>query len=868
MSTALRLTIFLLFLSVQLFSQEPLLPQQIVQTKFSDVQPTAFTGASCPNPPPPGAESCSASCVYCDFEGYEGINNGSPSGGDPVCGQIAIHNDQWFGFVAGSDSIQIDVVSSNCETGDGLQIAIFASCDAPDAIVCNPGCAGCGNQVLSLEYTAFVPGQTYWLMVDGWVGDVCNFTLEVPHGSVLAPEPTPAPTPVGPSVVCPGATVVYSIPATFGAGYYHWTAPPGASINGGTNNLILDAPYGDTVTVTFGAVGGNICVQTGNSCYAPTTPACKPVTIQPLPATIKAPIYICAEELPYIWDESPYYELNQPGIYNLISSGYESSLGCDSIVRQTVVIKSPIITNLSQKTVCQGDCIVVGGESFCDPGAYSVYLTSYLGCDSLVNFVLNVLEPIAQIEGPTEILCDQTSITLSSAPSPGIKIWKNEAGMSVGAGNTLPVSLPGIYTLTTMLTTGGVTCAAMDTVHVEQNLAFLDVHITGADNGCESNPLTLFASNTNNPAQYSWTGPGGFSSTEQNPVVTEIGAYTVMVTTSNGCSGTATATVNAIGGTPQVTAEGDTLTCTELFGQLNGSASIAGSIFFWTGPNGFTSTEEDPIVFQQGQYSLTATSPGGCAATATANFVFIVNDLTAEANDVVIVCTTFPHLSCQTNAANPIFQWSGPNGFISNLPDPQVEEPGFYTVVVTDAVSGCTATDNAIATIDQEIPVFVVDLVHPTNGQNNGSLDLSVLSLGAFTYEWRQNGIVISTDQDLVNIGPGTYTVLVTNALGCSSTYTVELTGISGTSNIDENASWSIYPNPNSGKFWLSTNAGDGSAVQLEIYDSKGRLILEQQTARNQSLVEIDLHDVPAGVYFLEIQNGKQSAWKKIVVQR
>lgn len=59
------------------------------------------------------------------------------------------------------------------------------------------------------------------------------------------------------------------------------------------------------------------------------------------------------------------------------------------------------------------------------------------------------------------------------------------------------------------------------------------------------------------------------------------------------------------------------------------------------------------------------------------------------------------------------------------------------------------------------------------NGLANGSIVLSVNSTaGPHTYLWT-NG---STDSSLTNLGPGTYTVLVTNALGCFETRTFNIT--------------------------------------------------------------------------------------------
>ena len=92
------------------------------------VKVNAQEGNPCPVPPPPAGESCSSSCVYCDFNGYMGVNNGTPSGGNSGCPGITIHNDQWFGFIAGTSSITIDIVTSNCVVGDGLQAAFWDNC--------------------------------------------------------------------------------------------------------------------------------------------------------------------------------------------------------------------------------------------------------------------------------------------------------------------------------------------------------------------------------------------------------------------------------------------------------------------------------------------------------------------------------------------------------------------------------------------------------------------------------------------------------------------------------------------------------------------------------------------------------------------
>ena len=293
---------------------------------------------ACPFPAPPGGESCQSTCVYCDLDGYHGINGSFPSGGNTVCGQITLHNDQWFGFVAGSTEIDFTVTSSLCQNGDGLQMAIFESCGASDAIVCNPGSAGSGGTPMNLFYSNFVPGRTYYLMIDGWTGDVCDFDIDVTQGSVAAPQPQQPTQIFGPQEVCPGAVVVYSVPPTPGVGYYQWSVPAGASINGGSNHATLEAPDGNVVTVSFANTGGSVCVQVGNGCFPATSALCRNIVNKPIPPTILPDVAYLETDLPVVWDQPPFYTVSTPGTFTFTSAGLDSHLGCDSTVKQTIKI--------------------------------------------------------------------------------------------------------------------------------------------------------------------------------------------------------------------------------------------------------------------------------------------------------------------------------------------------------------------------------------------------------------------------------------------------------------------------------------------------------------------------------------------------
>jgi len=503
----------------------------------------------CPSPAPAGAETCEDACVYCDLQGYSGTNNGTPSGGLTICGSIALHNDQWFGFIAGSSTITMEVESSNCQNGDGLQLAFFKSCSDPDAIMCNAGTPGGANTTLDLTYNNFIPGETYYLIVDGWSGDICDFQINIADGSVNSVEPLAPAQPQGLTTVCPGTEAVYTTNEVAWAEYYTWIAPPGSLINGMSTPVSIPGTEGTEVTITYGSVGGNICVQAGNACNAPSAFACLPIINFPIPPTVLPTQILCAEDLPLKWTEAPYTTLTTPGIYQLVSSPYLSMLGCDSIVRQTIQIQSPIITNLGTIFLCQGSCYQLDSMVYCTSDSFVHRLSAVNGCDSLISFKLEIinLSTFTAIESPEgkAITCLKTSLPLQAQGIPGVShIWKNLAGDTLGTGNSINVQSAGFYFHEVQASSGGTTCTAQNKILIKENLSIPPITALGGTIDADYPTVQLKGNSILSGVTYSWTGPNGFASSLKQPVVAVPGLYTLTVTNpQTGCSNSITVEV-------------------------------------------------------------------------------------------------------------------------------------------------------------------------------------------------------------------------------------------------------------------------------------------------------------------------------------
>src|SRR5690606_2270939 len=113
---------------------------------------------------------------------------------------------------------------------------------------------------------------------------------------------------------------------------------------------------------------------------------------------------------------------------------------------------------------------------------------------------------------------------------------------------------------------------------------------------------------------FAWTGPNGFTSDAQNPTVSVAGTYTLVVTGANGCTSEATAVVSADTAAPVVEAPGGPLSCDTYTFQLTATGN---GTFWWSGPNGFTSGEQNPVVNVVGTYTLVVTGANGCTSSVT-----------------------------------------------------------------------------------------------------------------------------------------------------------------------------------------------------------------------------------------------------------
>ena len=130
-----------------------------------------------------------------------------------------------------------------------------------------------------------------------------------------------------------------------------------------------------------------------------------------------------------------------------------------------------------------------------------------------------------------------------------------------------------------------------------------------------------------------WTGPLGFSSTLASPQITGFtdansGIYTVTVENAAGCSSTSSVTINLNQGVAQLETFFDGDLCRGSTVQLF-STEVRGANYLWTGPNGFSSTDQNPVIQSlspglSGEFTVVATLPNGCSSLPSEPIVLTV----------------------------------------------------------------------------------------------------------------------------------------------------------------------------------------------------------------------------------------------------
>lgn len=474
------------------------------------------------------------------------------------------------------------------------------------------GCAGTTWQLTDQTpggyWTSSTPAVATIDISTGWVTAISPGTTTITYhapstGCTITTVITVYPVPVitGSSAVCPGTTIsLYT------------------SIAGGTWSS--DAPTIATVDPLTGVVTG---ISIGSATIYYTSPSgcvgiLKITVKQPPSPVISNPRHIspimCQGETMFLRGETG----TDGGTISWASSD-------PSIVSISTITSSPTLSNCYLNAVSPGTAVI----------SYS--LTS--GCTSVATYTVTVL-PNAHITTPPATCFNTTPISLSATPPGGTWFNLTPAIATIDASGTVFPITPGIATI--QYTAPGY-CTAI--VGVTLNPIPAPKFTNTVTDICTGSAVYEYANpGTSDIGSYTWTSSNPsvavVSGSPTTAVVTPLSAgtttITLTVTTSAGCTGYATLTINVHAMPAPIT--GSTLICQGSVSPL--SNTVPGG--FWYSSNTAIATV-DPVSgvvtgVSGGTATITYATGNTCMATINVTVIYACMDI-YSANLITVIGT-------------------------------------------------------------------------------------------------------------------------------------------------------------------------------------------------------------------------------------
>lgn len=373
---------------------------------------------------------------------------------------------------------------------------------------------------------------------------------------------------------------------------------------------------------------------------------------------------------------------------------------------------------------------------------WSVVATDSNNCraSDTINIVI-LANPTPYYNSDTISICNTDSL---DAQNPGSSyLWNTGATTQV-----IYTAGPGVYSVEITSIDG---CVEHDTVTVDW-FATAGVNLGPDQTFCLGGAATLNAGSQPTGSIFTWSS----GASTQVSVVSAPGTYYVDVVTPNGCTASDTVVVNALL-PPVVNLGADQTVCSP----ITLDAGNPGAIYAWnTGAS--TSTIN---VTTTGSYIVNVTNSAGCTESDTVQ-ITVSTGPAVNTGPNQVLCNG---QTVTLNAGVSGMQYAWSNG--ANTQTITVSSPGTYIVVVTDPNTGC----NNQGTVSVSSSFLSVNLGpdQPLCSGVNAVLDAGS---GATTYSWSTGA---STQTISVNT-PGTYTVTVTDNLGCTATDQIVLAAPSG----------------------------------------------------------------------------------------
>ncbi|MBI5914326.1 MAG: choice-of-anchor L domain-containing protein [Bacteroidetes bacterium] len=718
-----------------------------------------------------------------------------------------------------SDTVVIQVFGvSECDGEIGTVTCMTPACTAPSLAIAsqtNLNCPGDTDGAITLQASGGAGNYTYTLggnsnttgvfsglaagtypasVIDDWN---CPNNISV---TISAPNPLDIQAVIVNTVSCNGGT----------------DAVATVEIDGGTYPFTFDWDSGqsDSLAVNLGVGTQTVTVTDANGCTATSSVDLTEPDLLFLnmaadsadcfaTSTGAALVLIGGGTAPHIiqWDAAA-GNATTDLVQNLAAGTYSVNVsdlnGCVATASVTVLEPAPITTSATPvDPFCNGSATGtavatasggVGGYQFfwsngdlaitadsLTAGTYFVTVSDANSCTALDSVTLIDPPGMALTFTPTSVTCfgqNNGAITsvVNGGTLPYTYLWGN--------GSTTPnlsSIIAGNYCLTV---TDGMGCTLVSCADVTQPAELLlSTALTNAGcNGGTSGEIDLTVAGGTSPHTFDWAS----GQTSEDLANLPAGTYTVEVTDGNGCTASISENISETDAIV-IQLSQNSVNC---FGGNDGSitTTVTGGSgnynFDWSGPGPFGSTQQNPTGLVAGNFTVTVTDTDGCAGTQT---IAVQQPTTAVAVSIApptVICFGANNGTATATASGGIspyiFLWA--NGQTSATATNLTAGP--TAVTVTDA-NGCEVVGQVAIAQQDQLLVNLGQTASSCNNGTDGTAAITTATQGGNNVPLNTLTVLWSNGQSAPNVsgltGGQTYSVMVTNSLGCTGTASIAI---------------------------------------------------------------------------------------------
>ena len=389
--------------------------------------------------------------------------------------------------------------------------------------------------------------------------------------------------------------------------------------------------------------------------------------------------------------------------------------------------------------------------------------------------------------------------------------------------------------------------------------------------GNDCSVLNAFEFIASNDDMGGCTTADGFSSLMHAECLEAGAVYYIQIDGWNGAVGTASLEVNTYTGGHSLGAQVNNVACPlnkgevgsgSIFTWVNGSGSNYSAS--WTGPDGYTSSNNMIYDLVPGDYSVTVTTTCGDVFT---------DDFTVSQPEMWNAYLTITDPSCPqsedgelvanaSGATAPYtYFWTGPDGFFGENQTISNAGSGIYNVQISDANNCTYQLEYNLTPADAFEIDLGADIVMCINESEVVSAPLG------YSYIWQDGSgnqffEIVASEWGL---GEHALILTATTADGCSDTDVFGFI-VEDCNSIDESSmmNWNIYPQPSNGQFVLTADR-NLNGCSVSILDAVGKTVYTNNAIQGQML-NIDLN-VEAGLYFITLNENNTISTGKLVIE-